>query len=384
MTIAKVLHVTTTDMSLDLLLGPQLVAFAEAGYDVVGASAPGPYVEHLVASGIRHIPLRHATRSMAVHRDVQAVREMYQLFRTERPDIVHLHNPKPGWFGRPAAAAARVPCVINTVHGLYATHDDPFTTRAVVYALERFAAIWSDVELVQNPEDVAQLRKLRVPDARLVTLGNGIDLARFAPSAVDPEAVARCRQELGGDDDTVLVGAVGRLVWEKGLRELFEAAALLRERTPRARLVVIGPLDPEKGDGLTQADLDRITRETGIIFAGERRDIEHVYAALDAYVLASHREGFPRSAMEAAAMGAPVLASDIRGCRQVVDHGVTGLLFPVGDAESIARAIARVVDDDALRTRMGVAALEKAAREFDQDRVIGLTLDAYQRVLAAR
>lgn len=384
MSVAKVLHVTTTDMSLDLLLGPQLVAFAAAGYEVVGASAPGPYVERLVASGIRHIPLRHATRSMAPHRDAQAAIEMYELFRAERPDIVHLHNPKPGWLGRPAAAAARVPGIVNTVHGLYATHDDPLPMRAVVYALERFAAIWSDVELVQNPEDVEQLRKLRVPERKLVTLGNGIDLDRFSRDAVDPDAVAQCREELGGDADTVLVGAVGRLVWEKGLREVFDAAALLRRRTPRARIVVVGPLDPAKGDGLTQADLDRISRETGVVFPGERRDIETVYAALDAYVLASHREGFPRSAMEAAAMGVPVIASDIRGCRQVVERGVTGLLFRVSDAEALARAVATVVDDDELRLKMGAAAHAKALREFDQTRVIDLTLQAYEQVLAER
>lgn len=384
MTRPKVIHVTTTDMSLELLLGPQLHAFAAAGYEVVGASAPGPYAERLVASGIRHEPLEHSTRSMSVGRDARATAEMYRLFRRERPDIVHLHNPKPGWFGRPAAAAARVPGIVNTVHGLYATADDGLALRTVVYGLERFAAAWSDVELVQNPEDVDQLRRLRVPAAKLVTLGNGIDLARFSRAAVPDAAVARCREELGGEPGTVLVGAVGRLVWEKGLRELFDAAAILREAEPRARLVVIGPLDPEKGDGLSAADLERVTAETGVRFAGERRDIEVVYAALDAYVLASHREGFPRSAMEAAAMGTPVLASDIRGCRQVVEHGVNGLLFQVGDARSIAAAIAEVVADDDLRAAMGAAGVVKAAADFDQQRVIDLTLDAYERVLGAR
>lgn len=384
MTGAKVLHVTTTDMSLELLLAPQLHAFAEAGYEVVGASAPGEYSQRLEAGGIRHIPLRHATRAMAPSRDLRSIAELYSLFRAERPDIVHLHNPKPGWFGRPAAAAARVPGVVNTVHGLYATPDDPVALRAVVYSLERFAACFSDRELVQNPEDVELLRRLRVPQRKLVTLGNGIDLTRFSPAAVDASTAARTREELGGDDGTVLVGAVSRLVWEKGLAELFEAAAILRTRCPRARLVVVGPLDPDKRDGLEPADLARITAETGITFAGERLDIETVYAALDVYVLASHREGFPRSAMEACAMGTPVIASDIRGCRQVVDPGSNGLLFEVRDADALADAIAQVVDDDAFRAQLGAAALAKARQEFDQARVIELTLAAYDEVLSAR
>lgn len=383
MTRPKVVHVTTTDMSLELLLGPQLEAFAAAGFEVVGASAPGPYVARLEARGIRHVALRHATRSMAPGRDLRSIGELHRLFRTERPDVAHLHNPKPGWFGRPAAALARVPVVVNTVHGLYATPDDPLALRVVVYGLERFAAHWSDAELVQSAEDTELLARLRVPERKLTTLGNGIDLRRFDPAAVDPAAVARCRAELGAGPDDVLVGAVSRLVWEKGLAEVFEAARLLRDRCPRARLAVVGPLDPEKGDGLTAADLERIGAETGVAFPGERHDIEVVYAALDAYVLASHREGFPRSAMEASAMGTPVLATDIRGCRQVVDHERSGLLFAVRDPVALADAVARVVDDDELRDRLGQGAARRAVEHFDQQQVIDLTLATYRRLLAA-
>jgi glycosyltransferase involved in cell wall biosynthesis len=196
--------------------------------------------------------------------------------------------------------------------------------------------------------------------------------------------VAALRGQWGIGEGEVVVGAVGRLVWEKGLREVFDAARLLRDRCPRARVVVVGPLDPEKADGLGPDDLDRITAETGVVFAGERLDMDVVYGALDLYVLASHREGFPRSAMEASAMAVPVVATDIRGCRQVVDHGRTGLLFPVGDAAALADAVAGLVDDDRRRAELGEAARAKAEAEFDQQRVIDLTLDAYRRVAAPR
>lgn len=380
----KVIHVTTTDMSLELLLGPQLRAFADAGYEVVGASAPGPYVERLEADGIRHTPLVNATRAMDPVRDLKAFPELVRVLRRERPDIVHTHNPKPGWYGRPAARLARVPAVVNTVHGLYATEDDRFVRRAGVYALERAAAACSHAELVQNPEDTAVLRRLRVPAKRLHELGNGIDLARFDPAAPDPAVVATTRKEFGADDDTVVVGAVGRLVWEKGLRELFAATALVRDRLPNLQVVVVGPLDPSKDDGLTTSDLEHITAETGVHFVGERSDMEVVYAAFDAYVLASHREGFPRSAMEASAMATPVLASDIRGCRQVVDHDETGLLFTVANADALAAAMTRIVDDAELRKRLGRAAADKARAAFDQTAQIDLTLATYERLLARR
>jgi glycosyltransferase involved in cell wall biosynthesis len=375
----KVIHVTTVDMSLDLLLRPQLEAFAAAGYDVVGASAPGPHVASLEAAGIRHVAVESATRAMDPRRDLRFARELYRLFRRERPDIVHTHNPKPGWFGRMAARAARVPVVVNTVHGLYAGPGDPWPRRTVVYALERVAAACSDAELLQSSEDVAVLRRLRVPARRIQVLGNGIDLTRFRPPTATERAEARRALDLA--DDQVAVGAVGRLVWEKGLRELFAAATELRTRHPEAVVVVAGGLDEEKGDALRAADLDRIAAETGIRFLGEVREVERYYWALDAYVLASYREGFPRSAMEAAASGLPVVATDIRGCRQAVDHERTGLLVPVRDAEALAGALVRLVAEPDTRARMAEGGLAKARADFDQQRVIEITLTTYRRLL---
>ena len=378
----KVLHVTTSDSSLDLLLLPQLLAFVEAGYEVVGASGPGPYVASLEEVGIRHVALERSTRSMDPLSDALYFAELVRMMRRERPTIVHTHNPKPGWFGGVAARLGRVPVVVNTVHGLYATARDPWPRRGAVYALERVAAMFSDIELVQNPEDVTAMRRLRIPAAKLHLLGNGIDLERFRP--VDQEARAAARAELGLEDHQVAIGAVSRLVWEKGLRELFGAAVELRESAPEAQVLVTGPFDSSKADGLTPRQVARIAEETGVRFLGEQRQIESVYAALDIYVLASHREGFPRSAMEAAASGLPTVATNIRGCRQVVDHEVTGLLVAPGDSISLAANLRRLAHDPDLRARMGSAAIAKAHREFDQTAAIDVTLEAYRRLLAAK
>ena len=258
--------------------------------------------------------------------------------------------------------------------------DDPWTKRAAVYALERIAATCSDAELVQNPEDVETLARVGVPRSKLRLLGNGIDLDRFDPDRTGTARRAAVRAELGAGPDDVVVGAVGRLVREKGYREVFEAAARLRELAPKVRVVVAGPADPEKRDGLTAADLDA-ARRAGVTFLGLRADIEDVYAAMDLYVLASYREGFPRSAMEAAAMGLPVVATDVRGCRQVVDDGCTGLLVPVRDPRALADAVAWLATDSDARARMGPAARDKARREFDQQRVIELTLGVYSELL---
>ena len=374
------MHLTTTDISLALLLGPQLRAFAEAGYEVLGMSAPGPYVAELEASGIAHVPLKHATRAAAAGRDLLALAELRRLFRRLRPDVVHTHNPKPGVYGRLAARAARVPAVVNTVHGIYAQPQDPWPRRALVYGLERLAATCSQAELVQNPEDVETLVRIGIPRAKLTLLGNGIDLDRFDPSRLDPSAVARARQEIGAGPDDVVCGAVGRLVWEKGYRELLATAAAVRERFPGARFVVVGPSDPDKSDALSTADIET-ARAAGVVFLGLRRDVEVLYGAMDLYVLASYREGFPRSAMEAAAMGLPVVATDIRGCRQVVEPGVTGLLVPPRDSAALTAAVSALVADGDRRAAMGAAGRSKALTEFDQRRVISVTLGTYDRLL---
>ncbi len=378
----RLVHVTTTDMSLELLLGPQLSAFVDAGYDVYGASAPGRYVPAIEARGIRHIPLAHATRSMAPHHDAAALLELRRRFRDLCPDIVHTHNPKPGVYGRLAARLAGVPAIVNTVHGLYALPNDPLRKRAVVYSLERIAALASGAELVQNPEDLPTLRRIGVPERKLVLLGNGVDLTRFRPDRLNSTHRAEVRAVWGVGPDDIVCGVVGRLVWEKGYRELFTAARRLRDQQPRLHFVVVGGLDEAKADQLGQADLDAAAKEANIHFLGQRDDVEDLYNAMDLYALASYREGFPRSAMEAAASGLPIVATDIRGCRQVVAPGVTGRLVAAHNAVALGDAIGEIASDPATRAHMGTAALAKAHAEFDDRRIVETTLATYDRLLA--
>lgn len=379
----RLVHVTTADMSLELLLGPQLTAFARAGYEVLTASAPGPHVAALAARGLPHWPLPTATRSLSPFADARTLAALTRLFRRLAPDIVHTHNPKTGVLGRLAARAAGVPVVVNTQHGLYAQAHDPVGRRAVVYALERLAAACSDAELVQSAEDLETLARLGVPRHRLHFLGNGIDLERFDPGGIPEAARAATRRSLGVAPDEVLCGAVGRLVAEKGYRELFAAVARLRSSHPWVRFAVVGPEEPGKPDALGREEIDA-ARRLGVVFCGMRADMPELYRAMDLYVLTSHREGFPRSAMEAAAMGLPVVATDIRGCREVVDEGETGFLVPRGDPAALAGRIALLASDPGLRARLGEAARRKAQRAFDQRRVIDTTLAVYDQLLAAK
>jgi glycosyltransferase involved in cell wall biosynthesis len=373
----KVMHITTVDLSLKFLVRPQLLSIVQLGGEAVGVSAPGPWVADLRTDGIKHVALDASTRGAAPLKDLRAALQFLRILRTERPDVLHTHNPKPGLYGRILGRMTRVPIVVNTVHGLYATPDDRFLKKALVYALEAFAARFSDAELVQSSEDLALLNKWHIaPQGKARLLGNGVDLQRFNPDRPDGQSRQALRAELGIADGQIVVGIVGRLVEEKGFVELFTAASCLDSQY---QLVVVGPTDAAKGDALTPGVI-ATARASGVRFLGMRTDVDELYRAMDIFVLPSHREGFPRAAMEAAAMGLPVVASDIRGCREVVEHGVNGLLFPVRDAVALEAAIRKLGEDGEARARMGEAGRRKAQASFDEDQVVAIVVDTYRRL----
>jgi glycosyltransferase involved in cell wall biosynthesis/ribosomal protein S18 acetylase RimI-like enzyme len=370
-------HLTTVDLSLRYLVLPQLEAGVATGWETLGISAPGPYVAEVEATGVRHVPLPTSSRGWSLRSDIGAARDLWRILRREHVDILHTHNPKPGLYGRILGRLAGVPIVVNTVHGLYATEDDPALKRLVVYLLEAVASRFSDAELVQSAEDAALMARWRIsPRHRTFVLGNGIDLERFDPARFSAAERAAVRDEIGVGDDQVLVGVVGRLVAEKGYPELVEAAAGLDDRYV---VVGIGPVDPEKADALG-ADFEHRAASAGVRLLGMRTDVDRLYAAMDMFVLPSHREGFPRAAMEAAASGLPVIATNIRGCREVVEDGVNGLLISVRAPRRIADAIEAIGSDPALRRAMGEASRDRAVRLFDERTVVHRVFAAYHGV----
>jgi glycosyltransferase involved in cell wall biosynthesis len=371
----RVAHLTTVDLSLRYLVFPQLLAVIEAGGEAIGISSDGPWVEELERAGIEHIPLTASTRGMSLKNDIVAAWQFWKVVRKANLTVLHTHNPKPGVYGRILGRLAGVPLVVNTVHGLYAQPEDRLLKRAVVYTLEAVASRFSDVELSQNPEDLEFCQRTGIfPKGKGRLLGNGVDLTRFDRSRLGAEVRGRLRQEMGAGEQDVVVGVVGRLVAEKGFPELFEAMSRLDDRYV---LVVVGPDDPDKSDALPGEVLEK-ARQSGVRFLGMRSDMPELYSAMDLFVLPSHREGFPRAAMEAAAMGLPLVVTDIRGCRQVVDDGVNGFHVPVRDPDSLAEAIAKLGDDPELRRSLGSESHRISRERFDEKEVVRIVMQSYK------
>ncbi len=373
---ATLVHLTTADLSLRFLLRDQLRRFREEGYEVIAMSAPGPWVADLQRDGVPHVAIPALRRRWAPLADARALAQLTTALRRIRPLIVHTHTPKAGVLGRLAARLAGVPVVVNTVHGSYT--PDGRVGRRFFLSLERLAARFSDFELFQSREDLETLRRLRVvrPE-RSGYLGNGVDLREFDPQRVDRE---RARAALGVPRDAAVIGTVGRLVWEKGYREFFALAQALAG-DPRVVVVAVGPREEGKEDGIPEAVLAELEGRGVVRFLGLRTDMPQHYAAMDIFVLPSYREGFPRSAIEAAAMGLPLILSDIRGCREVVAEGRNGFLVPPRDEAALLARVRQLLADPPARRALGEESRRRALREFDEEQVVRRTLDVYDRLL---
>jgi glycosyltransferase involved in cell wall biosynthesis len=379
----RIAHIAASDATLSQLLLNQLAHFREAGYDVAGISARGPHAQDLDAAGVAffEIPVK---RTFGPLGDLRALIALYRLLRRERFDLIHTHTPKGGLLGQYAALLARVPLRVHTIHGLYFPGFMRPSQRWMYVWLERITLAFSHHNFSQNPEDipVAIAERISAPD-RLEQVGNGISMRRFDPAQISDEERRRARAELGYGGGELIVGMVARLVAEKGYEEAFRAARLVKERVPEARFVFVGGFE-DKPDAIAPDALARHGIADVAQFLGHRRDVERLYAAMDLFMLPSHREGFPRALMEAAAMGLACVATDVRGCRQAVDHEVTGLLVPAREPARLADALERLLRDPAARARMGAAGRQKAIAEFDESRIIAAILAAYRRLAERR
>jgi len=369
-------------MSLHYLLLNQLCSIQQAGYEVTGISSPGSEVPAIKAAGIHHIAVKMTRHLFTPIQDLKAFWQLYRIFLSEHFTIIHTHTPKPGFLGQIAAKMAGVPIIVNTLHGFYFhDHMHPALRRFYI-TLEKIVARCSDVILSQSQEDIqTAIREGICCPKKIKHLGNGIDLRRFTRDIVDEKLLEQKRLELTLPLDVKVVGFVGRLVAEKGISELLQAASIVRQSISEVRFLIIGPVDPEKEDAITP----EIANDYGVhdlcIFTGIRQDMPELYALMDVFVLPSHREGFPRAPMEATAMGVPCVVTDIRGCRETVEHGRNGLLIPPNNIQALAEAIIHLLADQEKARNMGEEGRRMALERFDERIVFEKVNAEYTRLL---
>lgn len=377
----RVAHVVPTEGIAYLLLRARLQRLQEAGYDVLVICGHDDSGQRLQEAGIpvRYIPF---ARELSLWTDIRCFAALRRVLRTEQVDIAHSHNPKGTLLGPWAARCAGVPVVVHTVHGFLFNDSMRRPRRWAAMVAERWCALWAQHLLFQSREDYefARARRLKDPE-RLHWIGNGIDERRFNAGRA-PGVIRRKRSELGLKSGDLVVGMVARLVREKGYEEFFRMAGQLAREYEHIRFLIVGITEPDQSDAVDPRALMRAENVHDRCILLERRDdMPELYACMDIAVLPSHREGIPRALMEACAMGVPVAASDIRGCREVVVHGETGLLFPPRDVPAFAAAVRALVVDEAWRRRLGAAGQRRIQSSFTESRTAERLLACYGRFL---
>lgn len=348
------------------------VAARRAGYDVHVAAAPDAAVAAIEAAGMAFHPVPVDRGGGAGMGDLQTLHALMSLYRGLRPDLVHHVTMKPVLLGSWAARFTSIPAVVNAISGLgtlfLAEGRAADARRRLALALLRRACAGEHVAgIFQNEDDRAVFLRARIfdRDRSVLIPGSGVDLERFRP-VPEPAGVP-------------LVVLPARMLMDKGVREFAAAARLLADRGVSARFALVGDVDRHNASALSREAIESLAVPP-LEWWGPRADMPAVLASCHVVCLPSYREGLPKALVEAAAACRAIVTTDVPGCRDVVTHGVNGLLVPPRDPEALATALETLLGDATLRARFGHAGRRLAESRLGLDAVIGSTLALYDRM----
>ena len=381
----RVLQVTSHDVTIQKLLLPLIDRLTAEGYQVTSACTPGRYTQELKTEGYLIEPI-HVDRRITPLTNLRTIWRLYRFMRQEHFDIVHVHMPVAAALGRVAARLAGIPIIIYTAHGFYFHEDMRWKTKQAYTWIERvLGRFGTDILFTQSGEDaVTALEQGICSEDKIVWIGNGVYVEKVEHSRSDPAT----KEAFGIPPGASVIGFLGRLVAEKGVLELLEAFQRALSVLPNLYLLIAGDI--------TDGDRDRHTRErirvlanegelaARIVFTGFVEDVPTLMRAIDLFVLPSHREGMPRSIIEAMASGKPVVATNIRGCREEVVHDLTGLLVPVSDSKALSEAMVRILSVPELARRMGCEGRRRAEAMFDERDVLDRQVQVYHQLVKER
>jgi glycosyltransferase involved in cell wall biosynthesis len=388
--LTKILISINTSWNLYNFRAGLIRALVGAGYEVVVVAPPDDYSERLKDLGCRYVPLPMSNKGTNPFSDLWLLVRFWWLLRQERPSVFLGYTIKPNIYGSIAAHALGIP-VINNIAGLGAVFIKDTLLTKLVKHLYKFSLSKSSTVFFQNEDDRVMFIEAGLVPASITDRlpGSGVDLVKFAYLPV-VEKVILGREGLDhvvsqptALEHKVKFILIARMLFDKGIREYVDAARTIKVRYPNVEFNLLGFLDVQNPAAISRAQMNEWVNEGVVNYLGTTDDVRSYIIQSDCVVLPSfYREGVPRSLLEAAAVGRPIITTNSVGCKEVVDHGVNGFLCEPRDASDLASKIEQfLLMSASQRSAMGLRGREKTEREFDEKIVIKKYLDTINRML---
>ena len=344
------------------------------GYEVILVSPPGKYVELLKEDGFNWIAWNLGRQSTAPWHELPAIFALFKIYRHERADLVHHHTIKPVLYGSLAASAARILNIVNSITGRGYVFLSPETKASLLkqFLQPFYRFIFRNshqVAIFENDEDrqyFIQTKMIPSAQTRLIA-GVGVDTEQFVP-ATEPSVIP-------------IILYSGRMLWDKGIGVLVEAAHIIHKACP-ARVVLVGSPDPGNPTSISEDQLRAWAAEGVIEWWGWQSDMCSIYQKATIVTLPSFYEGVPTALLEAAACARPIVATNTPGSRDIVIDSLNGLIVPTNDSIALADALMKLLADPLQRGRMGKAGRQLVLDKFDVNLVNQATLAVYQNLLS--
>ena len=354
----------------------QLAAGLGDRFDILVASSPGGQFE----DKIRKLEIRFYPIHLGKRVSFKPILQIRDLIVSHDIDLLHSQGARADFFSRIAGRLAGFPCILCTVQMPVEGFDIGPIWKIIYRFMDRVSERYVErFIVVSKPLKQLMIEKRGIPDQKVARIYNGIELGEYMPNGKEViSQKSEVRKEFGLSKDALVIGAIGRIVWQKGFEYLIEAVPQIANSIPEARFLIVG-------EGPLRKELVALSRDLGateeVIFTGFRSDIRDILASVDLLVVPSLLEGFPMITLEAMAMEKPIVATNIDGITEQITNEENGILVPPRDPAALANAIIRLLSDRKSAQRMGIAARKMVEQEFSVERMVSETEKVYLSLL---
>ena len=375
----KLVRITTVPVSLVVLLRGQL-QFMSQFYEVLAVSSKGAELDLLESQSGLRISEVNMTRKITPLKDLAALWNLYRLLKREKPEMVHTHTPKAGLLGMLAAQLAGVPVRLHTVAGMPLLERQGLIRKVLVVA-EKLTYMCA-TRVYPNSQAMMQLIESHryCSPKKLKVIGNGssngIDTSIFDPQLFTSQVKHDTRASLGIFADDIVYCFIGRMVADKGVKELVEAFVKINHHNRSTFVLLIGPFENDL-DPLDQSTVDKILNHPSIIWKDFQADVRPFLSISDIFVFPSYREGFPNVVMQAGAMNLPCIVTNINGSNEIIHQEENGIIVPVKNSEALQDAMEQLTHNPALRKTLSMNARQMIVSRYDQHYVMNELLKEY-------